>query len=251
MLSPEAWHQRYSQQASWTAGIRRYIFDQVPLRQTDTILEVGCGTGAILSDLSIQFPNRLFGLDISRPYLRLASQQAPRAYLSQADAHHLPFPDATFNIALCHYLLLWVSQAEQVVQEMTRVLKTGGTLLALAEPDYGGRIDYPDELGTAGRLQTQALRRQGANPEIGRQLAHLVQKAGLTGIEVGVLGGQWRIPSGSVIDWEAEWAITESDLTGWVAESEIKKIQALEERAWKSGDRVLFVPTFYAWGRKL
>jgi SAM-dependent methyltransferase len=199
----------------------------------------------------MRFSNRLFGLDISRPNLRLASQQVPQAILSQADAHCIPFPDECFNIVLCHFLLLWVSQPEQVVREMTRVLKTGGAFLALAEPDYGGRIDYPDELTLAGRLQTQALRGQGANPEMGRQLAHLLLQAGLVDIQVGVLGGQWKIQTGSDSDWEAEWIITESDLIERVPETEIMKIQALEERAWKAGDRILFVPTFYAWGRKI
>lgn len=251
MVSPEAWHQRYSQQARWTAGIRQHLFEQVHLRQVDSLLEVGCGTGAILSDLALRFPNRLFGLDISRPYLHLANQQVPQATLSQADAHHIPFPDDCFNLVLCHFLLLWVSQPAQVVQEMTRVLKTGGALLALAEPDYGGRIDYPVELTVVGCIQTQALRGQGANPEMGRQLAHLLLQAGLSDIQVGVLGGQWRIPTGSDFDWEAEWAVTESDLTGRAPWSEIEKIQALEERAWKAGDRILFVPTFYAWGRKM
>lgn len=251
MITIEAWHQRYSQQAKWTAGIRQHLFEQVQLRQADSLLEVGCGTGAILSDLTLRFSNRLFGLDISRPYLHLANQQVSQAILSQADAHCIPFPDDCFNIVLCHFLLLWVGQPAQVVQEMTRVLKTGGALLVLAEPDYGGRIDYPDELNMAGRLQTQALRGQGANPNMGRQLAHLLLQAGLADIQVGVLGGQWRIPSGSDFDWETEWAVTESDLTGLVPGSELKKIQTLEERAWKAGDRILFVPTFYAWGRKI
>ncbi|MCU0488204.1 MAG: class I SAM-dependent methyltransferase [Anaerolineales bacterium] len=251
MSTTEAWHQRYSQQARWTAGIRQYLFEQVDLRKTDSLLEAGCGTGAILSDLAVRFPNRLFGLDISRPYLHLASQQVSQAAFSQADAHYIPFREESFNIVLCHFFLLWVSQPEQVVREMTRVLKTGGALLALAEPDYGGRIDYPDGLIMAGQMQTQALRGQGANPEMGRQLAQLLLQAGLADIQVGVLGGQWPIPSRSNADWEAEWAITESDLTGWVSESELKKIQALEERAWKAGERILFVPTFYAWGRKI
>ena len=32
--------------------------------------------------------------------------------------------------------------------------------MALAEPDYGGRIDYPEQLGHIGRWQAQALRKQ-------------------------------------------------------------------------------------------
>ncbi len=41
--------------------------------------------------------------------------------------------------------------------EMKRVARPGGWLLALAEQDYGARVDEPAELKRWGELQTQAL----------------------------------------------------------------------------------------------
>ena len=47
-----------------------------------------------------------------------------------------------------------------------------------------------------------------------------------------------------------EWAVINSDLAGIRFQpAEIQKIKSLDEKAWASGERVLFVPTFYAWGR--
>jgi SAM-dependent methyltransferase len=63
---------------------------------------------------------------------------------SQADRHTLPF-QPVFDVTFCHFLLLWVSNPEKVVAEMGRVTRPGGSV-RLAEPDYGGRIDYPESL---------------------------------------------------------------------------------------------------------
>ncbi|NTW13004.1 MAG: hypothetical protein HGA30_06805, partial [Anaerolineales bacterium] len=56
------WHTRYSQQAKWTRDLRDYIFGKIKLDNAHHVLEVGCGTGAILSEL----PPRLsiHGLDL-------------------------------------------------------------------------------------------------------------------------------------------------------------------------------------------
>ncbi len=45
------WHTRYTQQAKWTRDLRAYIFNKIKLNESNRVLEVGCGTGAILSEL--------------------------------------------------------------------------------------------------------------------------------------------------------------------------------------------------------
>ena len=62
---------------------------------------------------------------------------------------------------------------------MVRVTHPGGFVLALAEPDYGGRIDYPTELSQIGDWQKNALKQQGANPLMGRELRSIFSHAGI------------------------------------------------------------------------
>jgi SAM-dependent methyltransferase len=193
----------------------------------------------------------IYGLDISSDHLDLAATNLPGIPLTRGDAHDLPYPAAVFDIALCHFLILWVSDPGMVVREMGRVTKPGGVVLVLAEPDYGGRIDYPPELGVLGDWQRTSLLRQGADPLIGRSLRAVLKQAGLIDIEAGLLGGQW---SGTPPpeDWEMEWKVIEEDIkivTDISAASEINKLQELDKLAWEKGERVLFVPTFYACGR--
>ena len=94
-------------------------------------------------------------------------------------------------MAFCHFLLLWVQSPQDILKEMKRVVQPGGAVLALAEPDYTGRIDYPPELEPLGRWQAESLRKQGADPDAGRKLRHWFVSAGITPIESGIMAGGW------------------------------------------------------------
>ncbi len=249
-LSPTEWHSRFAQQAAWTRDLRTYIFERTRLEHAARVLEVGCGTGAILVGLSRQTDGAIHGLDINRRYLALAGSRAPKAHLVAADAHLMPYPPGSFDVTLCHFLMLWVAEPARVLAEMVRLTRPGGSVLALAEPDYGGRVDYPESLAELGRLQAEALRRQGADPRIGRRLPALFQAAGLEVIETGVLGGRW---SGSSDDQEvlAEWRVLRSDLGKMLSDAELDRLEVQDRAAWDRGERVLYVPTFYAWGKRV
>lgn len=242
------WHARFSQQARWTEGLRRYLFERAGLASGQRLLEVGCGTGALLSSLA-GFGLQLHGLDIDGEFLSQAQRHIPPAVLARGDAHRLPYPDASFDILCCHFLLLWVHDPARVVAEMRRVVRPGGWILALAEPDYGGRVDYPEALIKLGEMQEAALRRQGAETRLGRRLGALFHTAGITEVETGVLGGQWRGTT-SADELEHEWAVLQMDLKDEITESEFKRLQQIDSEAWAHGERVLFVPTFYGLGKK-
>jgi ubiquinone/menaquinone biosynthesis C-methylase UbiE len=245
------WHKRYLQQARWTKSLRDYLFGKVLPQAAGQILEVGCGTGAILSDLtgvSSESGATLHGIDLQAAHLALAQLHAPQAWLACADAHRLPYREKSFDIVFCHYLLLWLPDPGRALYEMRRVAIPGGAILALAEPDYGGRIDYPEALARLGKWQSQALQAQGANPRIGRQLAMLFNQAGLIEVESGVLGAQWsQVPAAE--DLEMEWQVMRNDLAKAVSPDELDALERIDRRAALAGERVLFVPTFYAWGR--
>jgi ubiquinone/menaquinone biosynthesis C-methylase UbiE len=245
MLSVPDWHKRFIQQAEWTKGIRHYLFEKIHFDKTKAILDVGCGTGAILPELPKN--GIVHGLDIDHERLIFAQINHKNVPFICADAHQLPYRDNIFSIVLCHFLLLWVASPEQVIREMMRVGKPGGFILILAEPDYGGRIDYPDSLQKLGKIQTNSLKRQGADPNSGRKAAKWLYEAGLKDIEVGVLGGQWKAMHSHNL-WESEWQILESDLETILPKGKLKKFKEIDKVAWEDGSRVLFVPTFYAVG---
>lgn len=247
-LSPAEWHQRFTLQAQWTRDLRHYLYKRIEIQSITKILEIGCGTGALLTELPSQGRADTYGLDINPDFLELASRNAQEASLACGDGHAIPFQENSFDLTVCHFLLLWVDQPTSVLHEMARVTRRGGVLAALAEPDYGGRIDHPPQLARLGHLQASALMDQGADPEMGRKLRGLFTEIGLIGIETGVLGSQW-LDAPTQENRESEWAVLNSDLERYLTAGEIEAFRQLEDLAWARGDRVLFVPTFYAWGR--
>jgi SAM-dependent methyltransferase len=248
-LTPADWQRRFLQQARWTAELRKYLLPRAGLGQAQRVIEIGCGSGAILGGIQPHPQHQIFGLDLDPTFLTLAREAVPVVHLTRGDAHSLPFAGETFDMVLCHFLLLWVRDPQTAVAEMVRVTRRGGAIMALAEPDYGGRLDYPDLLAGLGQEQTRALRRQGADPLIGRRLASLLAGAGVKHVEAGVLGGRWATPPGPD-ELALEWAVLESDLSGIIPEEELSCLRTLDEASWKRGERVLFVPTFYAWGTR-
>ncbi len=240
------WHQRYLQQSQWTTAVRRHLFAAAGLRTGDRVLEVGCGTGAVLSRVAGEGSCDIFGMDIDRPSLAFAKDENKTFRLAQADGHRLPFPDGAFNAVFCHYLLLWVADPVQVLAEMCRATRPGGAVIALAEPDHAGRIDAPPPLDQAGQWQTRALASQGADVTLGRQLRCLFHQAGLAGITSGLLGAEWDHQSKPD---PSEWQVVRDDLEGLVSEVNLAAYAAADRQAREEGTRVLFIPTFYALGR--
>jgi len=237
------WHARYTQQANWTAQTRRYLYEKAGLSKTARVLEPGCGTGAVLADCPA---GNLHGLDWDAQLLHVARRTVPRARLVCANAVSLPYANASFDACLTHYFLLWVDAA-RVMAEMRRVTRPGGFIFALAEPDYGARIDCPAELTEIGRLQGMALERQGADPRMGRKLAGMFTAAGLQQVACGVMGGEWSAHS-QEDGWDLEWAALETDLAGSLPPERLAELRRIDAAAWQHGERILFVPTFYAIG---
>ena len=239
------WHTRYTQQAAWTHGLREYIFEKIKRDMGSSVLEVGCGTGAVLSALPSRFEPH--GLDIDASALAECRSHAPHACLVQGDALQLPYSDNTFDVVYSHYLLLWVRAPLQALDEMKRVTRLGGHVIAFAEPNYLERVDQPGKLVQLGEWQTEALTRQGVDPGLGARLADLFFEAGIKIVETGTLQGREREPS--LREWEIEWEVIESDLRGWVPEQDIQNLKRLDKKAREEGRRVLHVPTYFAWGR--
>jgi SAM-dependent methyltransferase len=252
-MTPEEWHAWFTHQAGWTQSTRQWLYRQAGLGEADAILEVGCGTGVIAEELARVGPARVVGLDIDPAMLIFANRRESHVAHVQGDAHALPFPDDAFDAVVCHYLLLWLADPVQGVREMARVVRSGGRVLVCAEPDYGGRVDHPPEMAALGRRQTEALRRQGADPEIGRRLGELFTAAGLRAV-VGTMAGQWPVPAKPDAapdgEFEAEWAMREHDLADLFTTEELHRLRAIDRQALEEGRRTLFVPTFYALGWK-
>ena len=109
---------------------RRFGRDGAP-----RILDVACGTGPLLRQLRLTFPqSRLTGIDLSPFYVERARARlgdADRVSVEQGNAEALPHPDASFDAVTCVFTFheLPPRVRRTVVQEMARVLVPGGLLV--------------------------------------------------------------------------------------------------------------------------
>jgi ubiquinone/menaquinone biosynthesis C-methylase UbiE len=96
------------------------------------LLDLGCGTGRTLHQLARAHPAlRLWGVDLSPAYARVARERARDATIAVENAEALPFSDGAFDIVTSVYLFheLPRNARRNVVREMHRVLRPGGLLV--------------------------------------------------------------------------------------------------------------------------
>lgn len=89
------------------------------------VLEVGCGTGLILSRIRSLTENAV-GVDISPNMLSRAKARGHQVI--RADTTALPFRNESFDVVLCYKVLPHIVDVESALEEMVRVLKPGGIL---------------------------------------------------------------------------------------------------------------------------
>lgn len=94
------------------------------------VLDVGCGTGIILSSLSKNENISLSGVDLSEKMLSIARQILNRRVeLKIGDSEQLPWDNNTFDAVICTDSFHHYPEPEKVLNEMSRVLKLGGHLI--------------------------------------------------------------------------------------------------------------------------
>lgn len=156
------------------------------------ILEVGCGTGAMLRLLARRgdFKGQALGIDHSRPFIDAARSFAQQENVDGClsfevgDAHSLDFPPGTFDAVIAHTLLSHVTDPVMVLSEMACVVRPGGTVV-IFDGDYASlTYAYPDH--GFGRQMDMALATASFNnPRIMRDLPRLLPNVGMQ------LSGAW------------------------------------------------------------
>lgn len=126
----------------WSRLVANELIDWLSLPAALRWLDVGCGTGALTQEiLARASPAAVIGLDSSEGFLAYARAHThdPRAMFQLGDAQSLPFNDGEFDAALSGLVLNFIGQPAQVVAEMKRVLRVGGTTAAYVW-DYSGQM---------------------------------------------------------------------------------------------------------------
>ncbi|WP_189062069.1 class I SAM-dependent methyltransferase [Longimycelium tulufanense] len=183
------------------------LVSQLPMAGVRTILEVGCGSGALTRALAMAAGpgTRVVGVDVRTTSLTVASRCASRSGLTNIEFVHgdLLSPDLPhalaqrFDLVVCRYFLMYLvprDLARTGVQRMMALARPGG-LVACYEVDanFGADRFPPPSAGLQRVLDSIVpVYRQLKLVEwrCGIMLHHLLTASGLSEVDVRVADGR-------------------------------------------------------------
>jgi ubiquinone/menaquinone biosynthesis C-methylase UbiE len=127
--------------------------------QPDAVLEVACGTGVVTRALASALPAacEITATDLNQAMVAHAEQVGAKRPVTwrQADAMTLPFDDASFDVVVCQFAVMFFPDRVAAYREIRRVLRPGGAFLfnvwnAIEENEFADVITnavsalYPD-----------------------------------------------------------------------------------------------------------
>jgi len=128
------------------SGVTEALVEYAAPRPGMNVLDLASGTGepGITLAQRVAPGGQVTAVDLNAELLELAAQRARNRNLTnfsiqQADAHELPFPDQSFDLATCRFGVMFFRNVNQALAELRRLLKTG----ARACFAVWGSIDQP------------------------------------------------------------------------------------------------------------
>lgn len=103
----------------YTGWLDRLVLDHTRL------LDAGCGPGGLVKQY-VDMAEQVVGVD---RYASTFQEPAEISTLIESDLDTLPFPDASFDVVTCSWVLEHLREPQNVFAEISRVLKPGGHFL--------------------------------------------------------------------------------------------------------------------------
>ena len=122
-----ALHEKYSQNPM---GWFPWLYSQIDFQGVNRLLEIGCGSGELWKNNTLNLRNREFFLsDSSEGMVSEVRKKYGSAFnCIVADCEKIPFKDAYFDCVIANHVLFYLQNLHQGIAEICRVLKPDGVL---------------------------------------------------------------------------------------------------------------------------
>jgi ubiquinone/menaquinone biosynthesis C-methylase UbiE len=120
---------RLAEMKAYAKEVDKYIHDGC------SVLEVAPGPGYLAIELAKLGNHKIIGLDISKDFVEIARRNAKEAGVEvefrQGSVADIPFADNTFDFIICTAAFKNFKEPFKALNQMYRVLKSGGTALII------------------------------------------------------------------------------------------------------------------------
>jgi ubiquinone/menaquinone biosynthesis C-methylase UbiE len=126
------WSHTYEKSFTWKYffnPIHELLASEIGDMEGAAVIDIGCGTGALLERLEERGAARLVGVDTSAGMLDIARERAsgrPQMEFINGSAESLPVPDSDFDVAVSCVAFHHFPDPEKALKEVERVLKNDG-----------------------------------------------------------------------------------------------------------------------------
>jgi SAM-dependent methyltransferase len=223
------------------------------------VCDFGCGVGAMTRNLAkmIGSVGSATGIDLYEPQLAQAAAVCAERGLSnvsfrKADACDTGLPDNTFDLVYCRFLLIHLPDPAACLREMKRVLKPGGIVFVEDGDLSSGGSAPASALDNFAGLFERLGPKKGVDYRLGRDLYHLVKRAGFADVEIDIYQpayarGRERVFLKWSIEEAGEGLVRAGVLTRGELECTLDQMQTASDNP----DILVLMPRMsQVWGRK-
>jgi SAM-dependent methyltransferase len=176
------------------------VADAARIRTGDRVLDVGCGTGVLAREAHSRVgrEGRVVGLDLNEGMLAVAARIEPKIEWRQGDAASLPLEDASFDVVVSQFAVMYFPDRATSLREMWRTLAPGGRLAIAAWAPIDHAPGYQILVDVAARQCGGEAADVLAAPFVlgdRAELANLLVDGGISGANVTLHKGSIRFPS--------------------------------------------------------
>ncbi len=235
------------------------LFDRVGLGPGMHCLDLGCGSGEVSFTIAQRVgpAGSVVGVDMDEVKLGLAREAAERRGLANVEFRHTNVNDwsdaGAYDLAYARMLLQHLRQPVDLLRRMWSAVRPGG-VLAVEDADFTAAFCEPPLPAHDFFLDvySEALRRRGGDPQIGRKLHRYFVAAGAGAPEVAIvqrveIEGETTSLAHSTLAASADAIVGEGLAT---SEEIAEAVSALIAAAADPGTIMGLPRTFQAWTRK-
>jgi SAM-dependent methyltransferase len=213
----------------YSRSLAPQLADLAGVRAGQRALDVGCGPGALTSELVGRLgADAVAAVDPSEPFVEAARRRHPGVEVALAGAEDLPFDDGGFDVALAQLVVHFMGDPVAGLAEMRRVTRDGGIVAACVWDHAGGKAPLSPFWRAVAQLDPDAHDESDLPGAREGHLAALFESAGLNDVEDDAL---WvRTEHASFAEWWEPFTLGVGPAGAYVAGLDAGASAALRER---------------------